>query len=132
MVEEDKNSDSQENRLQVTKSLDRFIQVQLAENKTKNLELQIRKQEIASNEKIATKAIDAQQAAQSDKYTKYNKHLSNLYWFIGAVVLIVLIFCGFALKNDGKEVIVESLKVILSFAAGAFGGFHWGKNKKDD
>lgn len=132
MVEEDKNSDSKENRLQVTKSLDRFIQVQLAENKTKNLELQIRKQEIASNEKIATKAIDAQQAAQSDKYTKYNKHLSNLYWFVGVVLLIVLVFCGFALKNDGKEIIVESLKVILSFAAGTFGGFHWGKNKKDD
>lgn len=132
MAEEDKNPDNQENRLQVTKSLDRFIQVQLAENKTKNLELQIRKQEIASNEKIATKAIDAQQAAQSDKYTKYNKHLSNLYWFIGAVSLIVLVFCGFALKNDGKEIIVESLKVILSFAAGTFGGFHWGKNKKDD
>lgn len=69
MAEENKNSDSQENRLQVTKSWDKFLQVQLAENKTKNLELQIRKQEIASNEKIATKAIDAQQAAQSDKYT---------------------------------------------------------------
>lgn len=116
----------------VLKSFQELAQAQIQESEIKKQELIVRQKEIESNERIATKAIEAQGAAQTDKFSKYNRHLVDRYWFIGAVLLMILLFCAFALANDGKDLVLDALKMLLGFAAGIFGGFHWGQNKKQD
>lgn len=114
----------------VLRSLQDLAQVQFQESEIKKQELVVRQKEIESNERIATKAIEAQSAAQTDKFQKYNRHLVDRYWFIGAILLMILLFCAYALSNDGKDLVLDALKMLLGFAAGIFGGFHWGQNKK--
>lgn len=98
----------------------------------KRQELEIRSQEIASNERIAMKSIDAQERFHHDGRMQYNKHLIHRYIYI---VLTVLVLCAFTLvmvMNGGREVLIEVLKITLAAATGAFGGYHAGKNKKTD
>lgn len=114
----------------VLKSLQELAQVQYQESEVKKQELVVRQKEIESNERIATQAIQAQKSIQSEKYQKYNRHLVDRYWFFGAILLMILLFCGYALSNNGKDLVLDALKMLLGFAAGLFGGFHWGQNKK--
>lgn len=115
----------------VLESLNKFAETQALEVEIKRQELVVKEKEIESNERIALKSIDVQAAAQATKYDKFNKHLIHRYVFIGCIVLMILTFAGFALVYGAKELVLDSLKILLGFAAGIFGGFNWGKSKKN-
>ena len=105
---------------------------QAKEVEMKRQELDIRSQEIASNERIAMKAIEAQESFHIDGRVQYNKHSVHRYIYIILTVLLVCAFTLIMVLNGGKEVIIEVLKMALAAATGAFGGYHAGKSKKDN
>lgn len=104
---------------------------QAKEVELKRQELHIRSQEIASNERIAMKAIEAQERFHIDDRVQYNKHSVHRYVYIILTVLLVCAFTLIMVMNGGKEVIVEVLKMALAAATGAFGGYHAGKSRKE-
>ncbi|WP_159355886.1 hypothetical protein [Methylovorus glucosotrophus] len=126
---------AQNNQLDtIASSLSVIIEQQQQEVGIKNRELDVREHEISSNERIALASIQAQSQYRADNAGKYNAHLIHRYWFIGTVTFMVLAFAAFAITHESKDIIIDSIKMILGFSAGAFGGYHWGKSKsgKDD
>lgn len=103
---------------------------QAKEVEVKRQELEVRSQEIASNERIAIKSIEAQERFHLDGRVQYNKHLIHRYVYVVISLLVVCAFTLIMVTNGGKEVIIEILKMALAAATGAFGGYHAGKNKK--
>lgn len=103
---------------------------QAKEVEVKKQELEIRSQEIASNERIAMKSIEAQERSHVDSRVQYNKHLIHRYAYIITTLLVICAFTIVMVMNGGKEIIIEAFKMVLAAATGAFGGFHAGKNKK--
>jgi hypothetical protein len=100
------------------------------ETEVKKHELEVRSQEIAANERIAMKSIDAQERSHCDNRVQYNKHLIHRYVFILAGGAIIAGFTIAMMMNGGKDIILEIVKVTLAVATGAYGGFHAGKSKK--
>lgn len=103
---------------------------QAKEVEVKKQELEIRSQEIASNERIALKSIEAQERSHADNRLQFNKHLTNKYIYLILVLLIICAFTIVMVMQGGKEIIIEAFKMVLAAATGAFGGYHAGKNKK--
>jgi uncharacterized membrane protein len=46
--------------------------------------------------------------------------------------LFVLIFIGFAIKNDAKDIVIELMKYVVPLIIGGLGGFYIGKAKGKD
>lgn len=92
-------------------------------------EQDVKREEIASREKIALATIEAQREFHKERFSRFNDHLIHRYWFVGVVMLLVLTFSGFAIWAGAKELIMDLAKLIGGVAVGAFGGFHYGKNK---
>lgn len=108
-----------------------LTEVQAKDSEVRKHELEVRSQEIASNERIACKSIEAQERSHLDNRAQYNKHLIHRYAFVLLGALIVSGFTIIMMMNGGKDVIIEIVKITLAAGAGIFGGFHAGKNKKD-
>lgn len=105
---------------------------QAKEVEIKRQELEIRSQEIASNERIAMKSIEAQERFHINGREQYNKHLIHRYIYVFLTVLLICAFMIIMVMNGGRDVIIEVFKMALAAATGAFGGYHAGKNKKDN
>lgn len=133
IIENDDASESNTRLEVVAASLSRLADAQSQEAEIKRLELSVRQQEIASNEAIAIKSIDAQERSQLNNTTNYNKHLIHRYVFIILLVAVILSFAAFALVNGAKDLVIDALKILIGLCTGLFGGFHWGKSKtKED
>jgi Fe2+ transport system protein B len=105
--------------------------VQVLDSEVKKQELQVRSEEIASNERIAMKSIDAQERSHLDNRSQYNKHLIHRYFFVIVALIAIFAFALAMVIYGAKDIIIEAFKIMLAFAGGAFGGFHAGKNKKE-
>ena len=116
---------------EILTALHSFVDAQSKEVEVKKQELEVRSKEIDSNERIAMRSIDAQEKFHTDNRSQYNKHLIHKYVYVAVLVIIVAVFAVFLVKNDAKDLVVEVLKLLMAFGAGAFGGFQAGKNKKD-
>jgi hypothetical protein len=90
-----------------------------------------RRFEIDSATKVALAQIEAQATDLKDNRQQYNTMLLKRHRFIIVIVLIMAILAGFALINGAKDMVVELLKAVALFAAGGFGGFHYGKSKQE-
>lgn len=112
--------------------LNNLVQAQAKESEVKKQELDVRSQEIASNERIALRSIEAQEKSHTDGHSQYNKHLIHRYVFNILLLLIIVLFAGYLFANGGQELVIECLKLLVSLAIGAFGGFYAGKNKKNE
>lgn len=110
-------------------SLAKLAEVQTLEVEVRKQEAAVRQSEIESNERIALATIGAQERSQSTRGQWINRHHTTRCLFIGFLVLVVLGFAGFALLNDGKDLVADTIKLGLTFTAGLFGGFHWGRAK---
>lgn len=72
--------------------LTKMAEANTKEQEVKRHELDVKQQEIASNERIAMAAIDAQKSFHEGRWTKYNSHLIHRYVFITILAVIVLGF----------------------------------------
>ena len=90
-----------------------------------------RRFEIEQNTTVALAQISAQAEDLKDNRIRYNSMLARRYWFAAVITLLVLIFAAVGLFLGAKDAVLEILKITLAFAAGGFGGFHYGKNKQD-
>ncbi len=109
--------------------LTKMAEANTKEQEVKRHELDIKQQEIASNERIAMAAIDAQKSFHEGRWAKYNSHLIHRYVFISIFAALVFGFSGVAIHMGAKDLIMDLAKLGASLAAGTFGGYHWGKNK---
>lgn len=113
-------------------ALQSLAEAQTKDSEVKTQELEVRSQEIASNERIAMKSIEAQERFHSDNRLQFNKHLIHRYVFVIMALLVVFAFAVTMVMNGAKDIIIEAFKILMAFAGGAYGGYHAGKNKKDD
>ncbi|MDN4061286.1 hypothetical protein QPK31_23995 [Massilia sp. YIM B02769] len=113
-------------------ALQGMVEVQSKDTEVRRMELEVRSKEIASNERIALKSIEAQERSQVDGREKYNRHLTNKYVYISVMALIIGGFAMAMVAYGAKDVIIEALKLALAFGGGAFGGYHAGKSKKSE
>lgn len=114
---------------EVTETLKQMVEMAQQEHDLKRTEQEVRREEISSNERIALASIEAQREYHKENFGRFNDHLIHRYWFIGAVVLMVLLFSGFAVWANAKELVMDLAKLVVGVAVGAFGGFHYGKNQ---
>lgn len=87
--------------------------------------------EIEENAKIAHAQIAAQAADLQDNRRQYNQMLEKRYWFYGVITLFLLLFAAFAIHSGAKDIVIETVKAIGFLVAGGFGGYYYGKSKKD-
>lgn len=111
--------------------LTQLTETQVKDTEVRRHELLVRSQEIESNERIALKSIEAQERNHADHRSQYNRHLIHRYIFVIIALLIVAAFAVVMTLNGAKDIVVETFKILLAFAGGAYGGFHAGKAKKD-
>lgn len=90
-----------------------------------------RRLEIETNAKVAMAQIEAQERDLKDNRTQYNSMLTRRYWFVGVVVLMILVFATVGMMTGHKDIVIEIMKATLFFAAGGFGGYQYGKSKQD-
>lgn len=90
-----------------------------------------RRLEIERNTQVALAQIQAQAEDLKDNRTKFNTMLTGRYWFVGAVVVLLLAFAIAGIWLGAKDLVLEVFKLTLSFAAGGFGGYFYGKTKKE-
>lgn len=90
-----------------------------------------RRLEIERNTQIALAQIQAQAEDLKDNRTKYNTMLNGRYRFIGVVVVLLLLFAISGIALGAKDMVLEVFKLALGFAAGGFGGYFYGKTKKE-
>ena len=126
-LDEGKKSNSD----QLVSAIRSIVEVQSKDSEVKLQELEIRSQEIASNERIAMKSIEAQEHSLIDHRSKYNKHLTDRYYFVVAILVLIIAFSIFMVVYGAKDLVFDLAKLLLTFGAGAYGGFQAGKNKKD-
>lgn len=103
---------------------------QTKDSEVRTHELEIRSEEIASNERIAMKSIEVQERFHANHREQYNKHLIHRYTFVIIALLVIFAFAITMVMNGAKDIILEAFKIFIAFAAGGYGGFQAGKNKK--
>lgn len=114
---------------EVTEALKQMVDVAQQEHEIKRGDQEVKREEITSNERIALASIDAQREYHREHFTRYNAHLIHRYFFLGGVLLIVLLFSAFAIWVGAKDLVMDMAKLVLGVGVGAFGGYHYGKNK---
>ncbi|WP_117022557.1 hypothetical protein, partial [Klebsiella pneumoniae] len=98
------------------------IEVRRAEVETKS-------KEIEANERIGLRSIEAQEKVQ---VSLGRRETTNILIRVGGFLLaflFVLIFIGFAIKNDAKDIVIELMKYVVPLIIGGLGGFYIGKAK---
>lgn len=112
-------------------SLQQMLDTAQQEHELKKEELDVRRTQIASNEKLGLASIDANKQYHREKYTHFNAHLIHRYWFVGSIVLLVLVFFGFAIHAGAKDLVADLAKLFVGVGVGAFGGYHYGKSNRN-
>ena len=115
----------------VIKHAEKELEVKRHEISLQEKQEDTRRLEIDSNTKIAMLQIEAQAADLKDNRQQYNAMLKRRHVFIIIIVTIMSILAGFAIYNNAKDMVIEVVKAIGFFAAGGFGGFHYGKSKQE-
>lgn len=120
---------SSEGLQDVTDALKQMIEVTQQENDLKRGDQEVKREEIAANQQIALASIDAQREYHREHFTRYNAHLIHRYFFLGAILVIVLVFSAFAIWAGAQDLVMDMAKLVVGVGVGAFGGFHYGQNK---
>lgn len=113
----------------ITAALKQMVEVTQQEHDLKRGDQEVEREKIASNERLGLAAIEAQREFHKEHFGRYNDHLIHRYWFIGAIVLMILVFSGFAIWADAKDLVMDMAKLIIGVSIGAFGGFFYGKSQ---
>ncbi|MCL2891710.1 hypothetical protein [Brenneria tiliae] len=109
--------------------VEKIIENQRLDIAVKEKEQEARVKEIESNERLGLRAIEAQEKVQT---ALGKRETTNISIRVGGFVLCffaILIFIGFAIKNDAKDIVIELMKYIVPLVIGGVGGFYLGKSK---
>lgn len=101
---------------------ERFVELQ-------SKQLDIKKTEIEANKEIALASIKAQTELSSHDRTHEGGQQKAKYLFTTGIVVIALTAVIILVYLGAEALVSDIVKVVLGFAAGAFGGYQLGKNK---
>lgn len=110
-------------------ALQQMATVQAEENDVKRHELTVREAEISANRDIALASIKAQSEFHAGRGSVLNRQQVQRYVFTVVVLLVVLGFSAWMFMHEGKELVISMAQHAFVFATGAFGGYHFGKNR---
>jgi sorbitol-specific phosphotransferase system component IIBC len=92
-------------------------------------EIEVKKTEIEANKEIAIASIEAQKEVAGHDRKHEGGQETRRYIFVFAIVLVVVGATLALVFNNAKDLVIEIIKTLLTFAAGAFGGVQYGKVK---
>ncbi len=122
---------SETTALAVLQHAEKELAVKQLEISLQEKQEETRRLEIERNTQVALAQIQAQSEDLKDNRTKYNSMLTRRYWFVGAIVVLLLAFAVVGIALGAQALVIEVFKVTLGFAAGGFGGYFYGKSKKE-
>lgn len=111
--------------------LEQLIENQRLDIEVRRAEVETKSKEIEANERIGLRFIEAQKVQVSLGRRETTNILIRVGGFLLAF-LFVLIFIGFAIKNDAKDIVIELMKYVVPLIIGGLGGFYIGKAKGKD
>ncbi|AIW77912.1 hypothetical protein AAIP97_003155 [Klebsiella pneumoniae] len=112
--------------------LEQLIENQRLDIEVRRAEVETKSKEIEANERIGLRSIEAQEKVQ---VSLGRRETTNILIRVGGFLLaflFVLIFIGFAIKNDAKDIVIELMKYVVPLIIGGLGGFYIGKAKGKD
>lgn len=112
--------------------LEQLIENQRLDIEVRRAEVETKSKEIEANERIGLRFIEAQEKVQ---VSLGRRETTNILIRVGGFLLaflFVLIFIGFAIKNDAKDIVIELMKYVVPLIIGGLGGFYIGKAKGKD
>lgn len=112
--------------------LEQLIENQRLDIEVRRAEVETKSKEIEANERIGLRSIEAQEKVQ---ISLGRRETTNILIRVGGFLLaflFVLIFIGFAIKNDAKDIVIELMKYVVPLIIGGLGGFYIGKAKGKD
>lgn len=114
-----------------------LLDVQRKEFELKARELEQRKLEDQHSFEFAQKTLAAQIEDRHEERIKFGERLKVRYRFIGVVLLMVLIFFGYALHLGEGELVARLIEKVAYYAAGVLSSYgyiklreSWIKDKK--
>ena len=131
-MSEDRNEHTGTDLASLEKAVREIAKANQQEVELKKAELDVRRAEIESNERLGMTSIQANKEHHQEHLRRFNDHLVHRYWFIGAVTLGVLVFATIAIFAGAKELVADLVKLLGGAGAGAFGGYYYGKSKNSN
>ena len=108
-------------------TIQKLIEQQGKEAVLRTKELEIRQQELAYQSKHASDILGAQERDREATRTHTRKLGRDRLIFVGGLIVALLIFAGVGLYWNKDEVVKDILKMLVSAALGALGGFGAGR-----
>ncbi|VCY09994.1 hypothetical protein BANRA_03458 [Klebsiella pneumoniae] len=110
--------------------LEQLIENQRLDIEVRRAEVETKSKEIEANERIGLRS-----EAGKVQVSLGRRETTNILIRVGGFLLaflFVLIFIGFAIKNDAKDIVIELMKYVVPLIIGGLGGFYIGKAKGKD
>ncbi len=107
---------------------------QLIENQKHELELRAGELRLKAQEdehafKHAGKALEAEERDRRDERLSRIRAAKHRYWFVGLITTVCLLFVLTLVYMGKDQLAAEIVKMAVSLATGAIGGFFYGRNK---
>jgi hypothetical protein len=112
-------------------TLVRLVDLQAQELAQRAKEFELRHQELKHNSTYAEKMLDAQVQDRKDERNHAYKQTRIRYFSSGVLTFAIMGFAAFALYLNKDVIVMEALKIVGSGAAGAIGGYYYGRSRKD-
>ena len=104
-------------------TINQLLNTHTRDQELKLRELTVREREIEHQAKFPTKTLEAELSDRAAERSHIQTTVRYRLFFCGAILLSLIIFCGFGLYQN-KDVLVEKLITIVASAGfGAFGGY---------
>ncbi|VCY38087.1 hypothetical protein [Klebsiella pneumoniae] len=103
--------------------LEQLIENQRLDIEVRRAEVETKSKEIEANERIGLRFIEARKKV---RVSLGRRETTNILIRVGGFLLaflFVLIFIGFAIKNDAKDIVIELMKYVVPLIIGGLGGF---------
>ena len=104
-----------------------ILDVQRKEFEFKTKELEQRKREDEHSFEFAKKTLDAQIEDRREERIKFGERLKVRYFFICVVLLMVLIFLGYALSLGMGELVARVIEKVAYYASGVLSSYGYVK-----
>lgn len=105
-----------------------FLSLQKQELTIRLAEVQRDNAEITHNQSIAKHSIEAQERDRKHGREEKTKRQRSSQWFAFAVVVVILVFAGYAIHSGQTALVLDLVKVIVGFAGGM--GYQAYRNSK--
>lgn len=110
-------------------TIDKLLDLQTIELELRVQEVNLRRQELEHSAKYAEKSLAAQLEDRKDERQYQRSQTRTRFIAVGVFAVIVLVFAGYALYLNKDAIVLEVVKIVGSFAAGAFGGYAYARNR---